>query len=323
MSTTRAAKREAMRELLQRAPEETAPQAAAATGNEVSPLKVMQMGLANLTATAGAEDSFTALDPRDCIPSKIHDRFDLDQDEEAEQLRESIRASGQQVPILVRPHLELDGKYEIAYGHRRVEACKVLGLSVLARVQDMSDEQLLTALGQENNERKSVTFIEQAVYAHRLNNEASLPQTQISLALGKPRSTVVQMCAVVNVLGIDRIKKIGRAPKIGRRRWWDLKDRVLREGVVLDELLAKEAWSTIESSDERFELVLKAYLNSKGKAPKPTPTIARHALNGETGALVLKRQGDKAQIETSNRAFGDFLEGRLADLIEEFEKMDA
>ncbi len=36
-------------------------------------------------------------------------------DEELDSLVESIRQNGQQVPVLVRPHPERDGYYQIAY----------------------------------------------------------------------------------------------------------------------------------------------------------------------------------------------------------------
>jgi len=95
-------------------------------------------------------------------PSFVQDRMPGDIDG----LLASIREQGQQVPILVRPHPEQPGKYQVGFGHRRLRAVFELGLPVKAVVRDLTDEQLVIAQGQENNEREDLTFIEKARFAH-------------------------------------------------------------------------------------------------------------------------------------------------------------
>lgn len=80
----------------------------------------------------------------------------------------SILEHGQQVPILVRPHPDREGRYQIAYGRRRLRALKELGQTVRAIVKPLSDEQLVVAQGQENSARTDLSFIEKALFAARL-----------------------------------------------------------------------------------------------------------------------------------------------------------
>jgi uncharacterized coiled-coil protein SlyX len=47
--------------------------------------------------------------------------------EDQELLVSQIREHGQQVPILVRPHPERGGRFQVAYGHRRLAAIKKIG----------------------------------------------------------------------------------------------------------------------------------------------------------------------------------------------------
>src|SRR5271169_3127779 len=58
------------------------------------------------------------LDPAQVEPSFISDRLAPTDDSQYRQLVESIRRDGQKIPILVRPHPDKSGIYQIAYGHR-------------------------------------------------------------------------------------------------------------------------------------------------------------------------------------------------------------
>lgn len=94
------------------------------------------------------------LDPKVIDPSFMQDRMPGDIDG----LLASIKEQGQQVPILVRPHPQTSGRYEVAFGHRRLRAVTELGLAVKAVVRDLTDEQLVVAQGQENNERQDLSL---------------------------------------------------------------------------------------------------------------------------------------------------------------------
>lgn len=65
------------------------------------------------------------------IPFENHPFKERTGEEQAE-LVESIRTTGMLVPVIVRPLLR--GKYEIISGHRRVAACRELGVDTIPAI---------------------------------------------------------------------------------------------------------------------------------------------------------------------------------------------
>ena len=68
-----------------------------------------------------------------------------------DQLVDSLRTYGQQVPVLLRPHPKAPGRFEIVYGPPPLKALRELGLPVKAMVRQLDDHALVMAQGQENN----------------------------------------------------------------------------------------------------------------------------------------------------------------------------
>jgi ParB family chromosome partitioning protein len=110
----------------------------------------------------GAVDEFFLLDPAavaDPLPAdRLAAAFD---DDEFRELRESIRQHGQDTPITVRPG-PAPNTFEIAAGRRRLDACRQLGVPVLARVRPMDDRAMLRAQHDENERRRDVSAFERA-----------------------------------------------------------------------------------------------------------------------------------------------------------------
>ena len=78
------------------------------------------------------------------IPFENHPFKERTGEEQAE-LVESIRTTGMLVPVIVRPLLR--GKYEIISGHRRVEACKELGItSVPAIIEELTKDEAIESV---------------------------------------------------------------------------------------------------------------------------------------------------------------------------------
>src|SRR5215207_666947 len=102
------------------------------------------------------------LDPSLVDPSFITDRIPIERDPGFDIFVQSIAEAGQQVPILVRPHPDTAGRYQAAYGHRRLRAAAALGLSVRAIVRPLTDAELVVAQGKENGDRRDLSFIERA-----------------------------------------------------------------------------------------------------------------------------------------------------------------
>ena len=129
--------------------------------------------------------SLTDLDPDLIDGPSVIDRLDED-GEQFEEFARNIRENGQQVPILVRPHPSTDGRYQIAYGRRRLRAVKAAGLKVKAAVRTMTDDELVLAQGQENSARQDLSFIERALYAAELEAKGfQRPVIMAALAVDK------------------------------------------------------------------------------------------------------------------------------------------
>ena len=82
--------------------------------------------------------------------SFVADRMDIS-DEATEELKSLIEDQGQLVPILVRPHPEHADRYQVAFGHRRLNAVRLLGRRVRAVIRKMTDEELIIAQGQDKS----------------------------------------------------------------------------------------------------------------------------------------------------------------------------
>lgn len=248
-------------------------------------------------------------------PSFVADRMPSTPEAHAKLLR-SIEEHGQQVPILVRPHPKEDGRYQVAYGHRRLRVLAELGRPVRAVVRNLADEDLVIAQGQENSERQDLSFIEKARFARRL--EQRFRRDTILAAMSIYKSDLSNMLSVVARIPDDIVDAIGAAPGIGRRGWIDLADQLADPKVaapVRKIAMSKELQSL--GSDERFRHVLGSI------KPRTHPTRAEtwSASNGAKLARVVQSE-DRVSLTIDRRAapaFADFVLGRLKDLYLEFE----
>ena len=253
------------------------------------------------------------MDPALIDPSFVQDRMDGDIDG----LLERIREHGQQVPILVRPHPEENGRYQVAFGHRRLRAVTELGRQVKTIVRDMSDEELVVAQGQENNEREDLTFIEKARFASQLN--ARFTREVIAAALSMDRTLLSRMLVLVDALPEKLIDAIGRAPGIGRPSWQQMAEFIEkasdRSGVI-DYAASKEVQAL--PSEERFKRILA--MKSK-KAARGAPEV----MSASSGARLAQVSQNKVRLDISidKRAAPEFAAFVLKHLPALFEEHQA
>ncbi|MFZ6765248.1 plasmid partitioning protein RepB [Pseudoroseomonas sp. WGS1072] len=201
------------------------------------------------------------LDPSTIEASFIADRMAQD-DEEYHALRDSIAQSGQDSPILLRPHPTAPGRFQVAFGHRRLRAAAELARPVRAVVRPLSDRELILAQGQENSARANLSFIERARFAHQLERNGYDRET-IMLALSADKTTVSRLITVVQRIPAAVIAAIGPAPRTGRDRWVELAAAFQRQPLQdLDERLASAAFRAGDS-DDRFEQAL-AWFSASG-----------------------------------------------------------
>lgn len=254
-----------------------------------------------------------SLDTSAIDPSFIQDRMP-GVSEAHERLVASIRDQGQQVPILVRPHPDVPGRFQVAFGHRRLRAIHELGLPVSAVVRDLTDEQLVVAQGQENNERQDLTYIEKARFAERLQQRFSREVIMAAMSLYK--SDLSNMLSVVSRIPDGLIDAIGPAPSIGRRSWMELADIVSDRKSVEAALLYLETDEIKNlASEERFKTLL-AHL-------KPRPGKAKADIwSAPGGARLAKVTQSDARVEiiidrTQAPEFASFVLDQLQSLFEE------
>lgn len=176
-------------------------------------------------------------------PSPVVDRFVSENDAAYEALRQSIQTQGQEVPVLLRPHPDRTGRYQIAYGHRRVRAARELGLPVKATIRTLTDEQLVVAQGLENSAREDLSFIERAFFAARLE-AGGYSRTVIQQALTIDRAEASKLIAVATAIPERVSEAIGKAPKIGRGRWLQFVEALKGEG--------PRSESQLKSSEQNF-----------------------------------------------------------------------
>lgn len=266
------------------------------------------------------------LDPEELETSFVIDRLDDDDDTSLQELISAIRERGQDTPILVRPSVKAEGKYQIVFGHRRAKAAKVLGIRVKATVKPLSDRDHAIAQGQENTARADLSFIERALFAKKLADQ--FDNEAVMSALGVNKTVLSKMQSVTNHVPADVILKIGAARNIGRDRWYDL-SVLLKDGKNPDfsPLLAQEKFGSA-TSDDRFLLIFETAKNGNKPAPKPREdaTEAKSwTSNDKSVNFTMNRKPKKVDISFKSEnagAFGDWLKERLDALLDEFNQSE-
>ncbi len=135
------------------------------------------------------DDLFTTQEERDDAKLKrIHEipigeidsfpehPFKVRDDEDMENLIDSIKAKGVITPCMVRK--KPDGRYEMISGHRRMRACEILGMETLrCEVVDLSKEEAAIMMVESNFQRSRILPSEKA-YAYKMRLEAMNRQGQ-------------------------------------------------------------------------------------------------------------------------------------------------
>ncbi len=126
-------------------------------------------------------------------------------EEHLEELASSIRELGVIQPITVR---KIDrNQYQLVSGERRYRASKLAGLQTIpAYIRIANDQEALEMALVENIQRQDLDPIEIALSYQRLIDEIDLTQEQMSLRVGKKRSTITNY---LRLLKLDPIIQTG------------------------------------------------------------------------------------------------------------------
>lgn len=289
----------------------------------------MGRSLARLTskveAARATEDQLKAgivaidLDPSLIDPSPVPDRLPQGETASEAAFVEAIREQGQQNPILVRPHPTAIGRYQVAFGHRRLRAARALGRPVRAFLKTLSDAELVVAQGQENNAREDLSFIERASFAETLERLGH-GRELIMAALLVDKTELSRLIAVRRTVPDFVVVAIGPAPKAGRRRWMSLAEQLAAaDAQALARRLVKQKDFAAGSSDERFLRLFEAIKPPAQIMPAESAEV-RTAGDGRHLALVTRNKTTIGVLidETANPAFGDYVLNQLPELFEAF-----
>lgn len=142
------------------------------------------------------------------VPSPLQPRKEF-QDEQLQELKDSIREHGIIQPLIVRV---VDGKHELIAGERRWRASKALGLKeVPVIIRSASDKDVLEMALIENLQRENLNPIEEAQAYERLAKEFQLRQEDIAQRVGKNRATVANTLRLLDLPhGVQNFLRDGR-----------------------------------------------------------------------------------------------------------------
>ncbi|MBN9245507.1 MAG: plasmid partitioning protein RepB [Mesorhizobium sp.] len=252
--------------------------------------------------------------------SFVTDRLGRGDDADASfaELVRSIETSGQQVPVLVRPHPDRPGRYQTAYGHRRIRAAERLGRPVRAIVRALSDTELVLAQGKENTERRDLSFIERAFFAQALM-ERGFERAVVQEALSLHKAEMTRFLQVADAVPRRVADAIGPAPKIGRPRWMAMAELLKGDAAQVkadDEITS--ARFRAAGSDERFNLLL-ARLSARTKQAVAAPLEARDGAGRAIARIeAVKGRARVEFLDALGEDFSAYLQAELPALVEAF-----
>lgn len=267
------------------------------------------------------------LDPNLVDGSFVTDRMTAGEDSSFAELLSAIRDRGQDSPVLVRPHPERQGRYQVVFGHRRLRVAKELGRPLRAVIKTLADIEHVLAQGQENTARANLSFIEKVLFAQKLS-EQNFAREVIQSALSVDYQTLSKMLTIPKVIAAEVIESIGPAPGVGRDRWLEL--RKLMESPeatsTARDLLGSEAFAAAESAARFDQLFNRLAAVAAKKVPKkplalgaeqkwaPQDGLISGRIRKTAGAMtfVLKTKGKSA--------FGEYLARNLDQLYAAYQK---
>ncbi len=169
--------------------------------------KGLGRGLSSLIGEAKVEAQTNQLQVSDLIPNKFQPRKIFDENN-LEDLTNSIKARGMIQPIIVRKSNNDKSKFEIIAGERRWLAAQRAGLhNVPVVITEADDLKSLEFAIVENVQRHDLNPLEEAQGYKRLIEEFSYDQDKVSKFIGKSRSHITNSLRLLT-LPNDVIKLI-------------------------------------------------------------------------------------------------------------------
>ena len=171
--------------------------------------KGLGRGLSSLIGDSGSKSKQSNLKIDDIISNPYQPRKTFD-DEQLNDLTNSIKERGIIQPIVVRPSKSQDEKFEIIAGERRWLAAKRANLdSVPVVILNVDDEKSLEFAIVENVQRQDLNPIEEAKGYQKLIDEFNYNQEKLSKFIGKSRSYIANSLRLLSLSTdvIDHMEK--------------------------------------------------------------------------------------------------------------------
>ena len=161
--------------------------------------KGLGRGLSSLIGETKIERNINKLPISDLLSNKFQPRKIFDEDN-LQDLTNSIKERGIIQPIIVRKSADQDSKYEIIAGERRWLAAQKAGLhEVPVVITDVNDLKSLEFAIVENVQRHDLNAIEEARGYQRLIEEFSYDQVKVAKFIGKSRSHITNYLRLLNL----------------------------------------------------------------------------------------------------------------------------
>lgn len=194
-------------------------------------------------------------------PNPDQPRQDFDE-EELEELAESIRVHGIIQPLTVRQMPS--GYYQIIAGERRWRASRMANLTeVPAVVMDVDDKKAMELALIENLQRSDLNPMEEALGYQSLMQEFGMTQEQTAASVGKSRPAVANALRLLALP--EEITEMLRAGKLtaGHAR------AILSIKETKKQIAAGQKISALGLSVRQAELLCKSMAKEKEKKPEP------------------------------------------------------
>ena len=161
--------------------------------------KGLGRGLSSLIGDTKVDTNINKLSISDLVRNKYQPRKNFNQ-ENLDELTNSIKERGVIQPIIVRKSVEDKLKYEIIAGERRWLAAQKAGLhEVPVVITEADDLKSLEFAIVENVQRVDLNIIEEAQGYQRLIDDFSYDQNKVAQFIGKSRSHVSNCLRLLNL----------------------------------------------------------------------------------------------------------------------------
>ena len=161
--------------------------------------KGLGRGLSSLIGETKIENKTNKLSLSEIVPNKYQPRKNFD-NENLDDLANSIRERGIIQPIIVRESNSENSKYEIIAGERRWIAARRAGLhDIPVIITEADDLKSLEFAIVENVQRHDLNPLEEAQGYKRLIDEFSYDQEKVSKFIGKSRSYITNSLRLLNL----------------------------------------------------------------------------------------------------------------------------